>query len=127
MSVPHAGWLAIALAAVLPLLACDSGGPAGLDTARQDTFGFVYDASADAPSARGLRVVWSRGPLQVGRVEPFGETEVVGDAGRTTEFWGGELSPGDTAAAVIGFDGDPKPEPVTVCFSEEEGRPISCR
>lgn len=118
--------LAPVLLAVLPVLACGGSGPTDLETARQDTFGFVYSLENESPG-RSLHVAWSRGPLAIGRAEPFDEHDLVGDRGAVTEFWDGEVDPGDTAAAVIGYDGDPKPEPLYVCFSQEEGRPISCR
>lgn len=113
-------------ASVLLLSACGDSGPVALDTARQDTFGFVYSSSQQS-SGRGLRVTWDRGPLQIGRVEPFDRDTVLGSGGEVTEMWNGEISPGDTAAAVIGYDGDQKPEPLIVCFSQEEGPPVSCR
>lgn len=117
-------------AALLPLLvllsACGGSGPSGLETARQDTFGFVYSTTHEEPG-RGLHVVWSRGGLEIGRAEPFGESQVVGSGGSVTEFWDGEVSPGDTAAVVIGYGGDPKPDPIVVCFTPEEGIPVSCR
>lgn len=118
---------AAALMAVLFLLsACGGSGPSGLETARQDTFGLVYSATHEEPG-RGLRVVWNRGGLEIGRVEPYDESQVVGSRGAVTEFWGGEVSPGDTAAVVIGYENDPKPDPLTVCFAQEEGIPVSCR
>lgn len=119
--------LAVLAAALLPALhACGGSAPSGLETARQDTFGFVYSSTHEEPG-RGLRVVWSRGGLEIGRVEPYGESQVVGSRRAVTEFWDGEVSPGDTAAVVIGYEDDPKPDPLTVCFSQAEGKPVSCR
>lgn len=127
---PSLRQLAPMAAALLPLLgllsACGGSAPSGLETARQDTFGLVYSATHEEPG-RGLRVVWNRGGLEIGRVEPYDESQVVGSGRSVTEFWGGEVSPGDTAAVVIGYDGDPKPDPLVVCFTQEEGIPVGCR
>lgn len=119
--------LALLAAALLPLLhGCGGSAPSSLETARRDTFGFAYSAKHEEPG-RALRVVWSRGGLEIGRAEPYDESQVVGSRGSVTEFWDGEVSPGDTAAAVIGYEDDPKPDPLTVCFAQEEGIPLTCR
>lgn len=100
-------------------LACGSGGGTGLETARQDTFGFVLSADRQQ-AATSLHVEWSKGPLEVGRSEPFDRHAVGGPRGNFTDFWDGRLEPGDTAAAVIGFEGDP-PRAVIVCFGNANG------